>query len=303
MLYKSKQAFQVSKHLFRKMGLNKAKPRYYLCFIIHLYPIFFMLKTLVFTAFFYCTALAVTAQTLEAFIEKLEAVDINDSKGRLAVLDQAIQAFPKNADLYGRRADLKTVMEKAFSKKDTYGFMADYDNAIKFDNVSWRYTTRANGKLLVEDYQGALADCNTAVAMAEKTGEKDAIFSAYFGRIVAKTSLKDYKGAIADTEVAAKNHSDTGSSFVASMLSSAANFAEEAGDFQLAVKYIDRAAVIYKQLNDDTESLMYYKRGEIQIDKLNNLKQGCADLKKALTINNGGIFKESITAKIAKHCK
>jgi tetratricopeptide (TPR) repeat protein len=240
------------------------------------------------------------AQSREDFIEKLEAINIDDKKAQLAVLDKAISAFPKDADLYNRRADLKTTMEEPFSKKDSYGFIADYTKAIEFENISWRYSARANGKNLMEDYKGALEDLNTAIKMAEKEKAKEHLFSGYHARSQTHAFLKEYKNAIADAEKSITYSNEPEGSFSAATLSSIADYAQAMNDYPTALKYIDRSIVMYKKLGDKTEATMYYMRALLQIEKMNKKAEGCADLKKAMAISPDD---DMVKDAIKKHCK
>ena len=207
---------------------------------------------LVLTLLFTFTMQVNFAQSRETFIEQLDALESNNAKGQLEVLDKAIKKFPKDADLYDRRANVKKGMEVAFSKKDTYGFMADYTKAIECENVAWRYSSRANAKVGLDDFKGALADDDIAVAMATKSGDKQAMFTAYHSRVTSKSALRDMKGVIEDYTMALKYIEDPKGSFAASCYSSMADYAEEAKDFNTALKHLDTAATLYKELNDDT---------------------------------------------------
>jgi tetratricopeptide (TPR) repeat protein len=173
------------------------------------------------------------------------------------------------------------MMEKPFSYQDTYGFIADYTKAIEFDNVSWRYVSRSRGKVNIKDYKGALADCNIAISMAEKKGEREHIFSAYHQRADIFVFLQDYKSAIADLEKALKNTEQNG--FAGAMLSSMADYAKELKDYDASMKYIERAITVYQKINDATEGTMYYNRGLLKIEHLNKKEEGCADFKKAIS--------------------
>lgn len=242
------------------------------------------------------------AQSREDFIEKLEAIDINDKKAQLAVLDKAISAFPKDADLYSRRADLKTTMEEPFSKKDTYGFIADYTKAIEFENISWRYSARANGKNLMEDHKGALEDLNTAIKMAEKENAKEHLFSGYHARSQTYAFLKDYKNAIADAEKSITYNNEPEGSFSAGTVGSMADYAQAMNDYPTALKYIDRSIAMYKKLDgtEPTQATMYYTRALLQIENMNKKAEGCADLKKAIAIAPDD---DMVKDAIKKYCK
>lgn len=241
------------------------------------------------------------AQTRDEFIEKLDAVNIDDKKGQLAVLDAALKVHTKDADFYLRRADLKTTMEEAFSKKDTYGFIADYTKAIECENVSWRYESRANGYMLLQDYKKALEDATTALKMAEKAGEKIYIASASHIRAQVCMGLQDWKGAIENYEKSVKNRE--ADSFTASILNDMSGCAVNLKDYDNALKYIDRAIEIYKKLGDNTEGTMYYSRGLIKIENMNKKAEGCADLKNALKFGKAAGIKDMIEDAIKKHCK
>jgi tetratricopeptide (TPR) repeat protein len=240
------------------------------------------------------------AQSREDFIEKLEAINMDDKKAQLALLDKAISAFPKDADLYLRRADLKTTMEDPFNRKDIYGFIADYTKAIENENVSWRYVSRANGKNLLENYKGALEDLNIAIKMAEKENAKEHLFSGYHARSQTYAFLNDYKNAIIDAEKSISYSYEPEGNFSAAILSSMADYAQAMKDYPTALKYIDRSIAMYKKLGDKTEATMYYVRALLQIEKMSKKAEGCADLKKASIIDpNDDMVKDAIK----KHCK
>ncbi len=225
----------------------------------------------------------VFAQTRDEFNDKIKEIDIDDTKARIAMLDKAIKAYPKDADFYERRAGAKKILEEPFSEKDTYGFIADYTKAIECEPVSWRYAQRAEARASMKDYENALKDANKAIELAEKTGDKDHLFSGYHTRSNIHAFMKNNKAVIADLKKAIEN-SDAGT-FKASMLGSIADnlASDQIADYQGALTYINLSIAEYEKAGDiSTSGTMHYTRGMLKIEKLNQKEQGCADLKKAL---------------------
>ncbi|WP_281541570.1 tetratricopeptide repeat protein [Maribacter aestuarii] len=85
--------------------------------------------------------------------------------------------------------------------------MSDLNNAIKihneyFDKESFRlteyYNERANLKLDLGDYRGAILDFDNAIGVG--TGYSELWTEIFFGRAFCRTKLGDYEGAIIDYE-------------------------------------------------------------------------------------------------------
>jgi tetratricopeptide (TPR) repeat protein len=176
------------------------------------------------------------------------------------------------------------------------GLSASAQNDINF------YSTRANEKLNLKDYQGALADYDIILGMAQKEGNNMAISSAYERRSVTYSFMKDYKSAIAELEKGLKFDQ---ANEVSSSLSMMADYAKLLKDYESALKYLERAIVFDKENNLDENGLVYYDRGRLKIENLSKKEEGCADLKKSveiLTKNNPALI-DVVQRKIDEYCK
>jgi tetratricopeptide (TPR) repeat protein len=76
---------------------------------------------------------------------------------------------------------------------DYRGAISDYDKAIEFDPLNAEaYSYRANAKRTIEDFSGAIDDFNKLILIEPKNSD------AYFFRGLCKRNLNDFKGAIED---------------------------------------------------------------------------------------------------------
>lgn len=145
------------------------------------------------------------------------------------------------------------------------------------------YSNRAEEKINLKDYKGALADFNTVLSMAEKTGDKRTMASAYYRRSIIFSFMKDYKNAIAELENAIKVDSDKANA--SAYFDGMATYAKEGlKDYALSLTYLNRAIEFNKENGIAEDGFMYYYRGRLKIEKLESKEEGCADLKKSIKI-------------------
>lgn len=112
----------------------------------------------------------------------------NDPIGAIKILSDAIQANPRDAQLYHYRATLKNL------SKDYKGVIADYDRAIGLPsaNADMYFFNRAGAKVLLKDYKGGLLDFSQAISL----NAEDA--SYYIERGKCQQKLKDLPAACVD---------------------------------------------------------------------------------------------------------
>ncbi len=191
--------------------------------------------------------------------------------------------------------------EKTDKKEETTKKKEEESSVIPGKDINF-YSTRANEKLNAKNYQGALADYNIILDMAQKEGNKMDIASAYERRSVTYSFMKDYKSAIAELEKGMKFNQ---ANAVSSSLSTMADYAKELKDYESALKFLDRAIAFDKENNLDENGLVYNDRGRLKIENLGKKEDGCADLKKSveiLTKNNPALL-DVVQKNIDKYCK
>lgn len=153
-------------------------------------------------------------------------------------------------------------------------------NAYAQQDINF-FSNRAEEKINLKDYKGALADFNTVLGIAEKTGDKNAIANAYNRRSMVFSFMKDYKNAIAELEKAVKVDKANASTYFDGM----ATFAKEGlKDYGLSLNYLNRAIEFNKENGMAEDGIIYYYRGRLKIEKLESKEEGCEDLKKSIKL-------------------
>jgi tetratricopeptide (TPR) repeat protein len=121
-------------------------------------------------------------------------LEFKDWEYAIADFDRAIAIDANYADAYIGRG----VARESWPSSKTGG-MVDLNMAIIIDSKSVRaYRSRANARLNIDDYRGAIEDYTKAITLAPR------LAANYQGRGVAKSKLKDYAAAIADYNLAIK---------------------------------------------------------------------------------------------------
>ncbi|MBO1350662.1 MAG: tetratricopeptide repeat protein [Hormoscilla sp. GUM202] len=105
--------------------------------------------------------------------------------------NQALQQNPKDANAYLERARAKMILQ------DYEEAIADIDRAIQQNPKDANaYLERAHANMMLQDYEGAIADIDRAI----QQNPKDA--NAYLERASVNMELQDYESAIADASEA-----------------------------------------------------------------------------------------------------
>jgi len=143
------------------------------------------------------------------------------------------------------------------------------------------YSNRAEEKINLKDYNGALEDFKTVLGMAQKAGDKSAVANAYNRRSLVFSFMKDYKNAIAELEKAVVADKQNTTAYLDAMATHAKNGLK---DYGLSLNYLNRAIAFNKENGIAEDGSIYYERGRLKIEKLDSKEDGCADLKKAIKI-------------------
>lgn len=150
---------------------------------------------------------------------------------------------------------------------DYKGAIADYTKAIGINPDSWWiYNSRGHARIALGDNKGAIADYTQAIAIKPQ-------FSSYFSRAKLKENLADYKGAVKD--------------YTESIRIKPRHYVEEQGVedpygnslFDWMNQPLDWRANAQMLL-----STAYYRRANTYLT-LNNKNDGCADHKKAVSLD------------------
>lgn len=104
---------------------------------------------------------------------------------------EALRLNPNDSDAYIKRGRARILL------RDYQGALADYDQVVRLnpDNIQHRLT-RARFRYILKDYQGAIADYDLIIKLDSKNVQ------VYLARGYTCEKLKDYKGALADANSA-----------------------------------------------------------------------------------------------------
>ena len=145
-------------------------------------------------------------------------------------------AYGQTAEEYLDRAQDKIEL------KDYRGAIDDYNKAIELNpNYANAYKERGFAKSMLADYRGAMADCNKAIELNPNDAD------AYMNRGAAKSMLGDYKGLMADFNKASEAYWNSGLDKV------------ELGDYKGAIA--DYSEIIELNLGADQVAAAYNERG------------------------------------------
>ncbi len=178
---------------------------------------------------------------------------------------------------------MKPNLEKAHLQiglQDFKGAILTYTHIIKTDSASQQALVgRAEAKLLLNDYFGAIQDLSTALKYQPSS-------IAYFTRGQAKNKLLDYRGAIIDFNKAHELDPQNETIIL------------ERGKSQLALKSYEESIVDFTKLIELNPSNKdaFYLRGLIKIYQ-GKKEEGCLDLSHA-----GELGDEEAYKKIAVLC-
>ena len=165
-------------------------------------------------------------------------------------------------------------------KQDYKGAIADFNKAIAIHGKNpTAYYNRGLARYSLQDRKGALADFDKAI-------ELEPIFSmAYYNRAIAKTDAKDYEGAIADYHAAATIDPTAGKA-----LYNSGQLKIEIKNYAGAMDDLTRAITAAKK---DTEAHVYLAKSYINRGLseyfLNDNRRALADLDSALMITPADI--------------
>lgn len=182
---------------------------------------------------------------------------------------------------------IKSSQEKT-KNKDVNGAISDYSRMIEIstsdmprDVKSYPYFMRANGKVILNDYKGAISDYDKALEFDPLNAE------AYFFRANAKRTIDDFSGAIDDfNKLILIEPKNSDAYFFRGLCKRALK------DFNGAVEDYDKAIEI-----EPKNANAYYERGLIKINAKYN-EAGCLDLSIASELGN-----EDAEKKIKIYCK
>jgi len=111
----------------------------------------------------------------------------------ISLFTDVIEKYPEVALAYDNRAEAKARIQ------DYKGAMEDCNYAIKYEpDFSNAYCNRGNAKGMLKDYEGAIIDFTSALKLAPK----DAV--VYFNRGITKHFIQDFSGALSDYDMAIK---------------------------------------------------------------------------------------------------
>ena len=131
---------------------------------------------------------------IESSQEKTKNNDVNGAIIDYTRMIQIITSdMPRDIKSYPyfMRANGKVIL------KDYRGAISDYDKALEFDPLNAEaYSFRANAKRTIDDFSGAIDDFNKLILIEPKNSD------AYFFRGLCKRNLKDFNGAVEDYDKA-----------------------------------------------------------------------------------------------------
>jgi tetratricopeptide (TPR) repeat protein len=163
----------------------------------------------------------------DLYIQGIEKLILDDSKGAIADFDQAIRLQPDYAAAYFQRGGTKfalgnkvminidsmtKAMEGGYYKQaeaNIQSGIADYNQAIRLNpNDILAYNDRGNARDDLGNHQGAIADYNQAIRLNPNFA------TAYFNRGNAYANMKDYPSAIASYDQAIRLNPNNASAYL-----------------------------------------------------------------------------------------
>ncbi len=188
--------------------------------------------------------------------------EAGDPTGALADCERAIRLDPAYADAHFNCATAKMMLHRAADA------LRDVNTAIELNaGRSEYYQVRADARLAVGDYTGAIADSDRTIALDPHRAE---VYMAYVSRGIARVSLSDARGALRDFDAAIALDPT-----VAVVYQNRANARAMAGDATGALADYDSAVAL-----DPSLGTAYYYRGLLK-EKLGNGNSSCDDFRAA----------------------
>lgn len=145
------------------------------------------------------TLLLIISVNSNVFSQDVNFSMIGLSKWVSGDIDGAIDAFTKAIEYdaydhtsYFNRASLKSQNE------DWEGAIRDISSAIAIKPRFDYFYFRANAKLFVDDYYGAISDCDKALVMKHSNIENHYPYEVYATRGVSKFGLRKFNEALVD---------------------------------------------------------------------------------------------------------
>ena len=193
----------------------------------------------------------------------IQKYDKKDDKGALVDFDKHLEKNPQDTSAYFNRARAKAMLD------DFQGSLQDNTKAIELDPTYQNaFYNRALDKQELNDNQGAIDDYSALIALKPEN-----LSEIYQKRGSIKHQLNDTIGAIQDLNKAIEINPNNSIAYVFRAL--------------VNMEYLPEKSIddLNKALEIDKENASaYFARGIFNL-KHKNKKDGCSDLKKAVSMN------------------
>jgi tetratricopeptide (TPR) repeat protein/S1-C subfamily serine protease len=211
-------------------------------------------------------AIKIDPKFFQAWREKASVLyySLKQPSAGLEAIKQAIQTRPSDAFVH---LEYGQMLSQAKRQSEA---IAAYSESIKLKPSYPAYFLRSDSRLQigVEDYQGALADADKAVALQPAYGW------AYRHRGLVRNRLKDYKGAVVDLTKSLELMP-----FLVPVYFERGIVRTELEDYPGAVADFSKTI---EQMPQNAKA--YFRRGSLKAAKLNDFKGGVADFTKVIEL-------------------